>query len=263
MSPQDEHPNTKTHNIMTNVLELAPGNGHTFSDQTGKFPGTSSRGFKYIFVMYDYDGNSILTEPIKNRSEQELIRAFTKLHDFLVKRGCKPQFHKLDNECSQALQSALEANKVKFQMAPPHIHRTNAAERAIRTFKDHLLAGLASVDPNFPMYLWDRLLHQATITLNLLRPARLNPNLSAYAFSNGCFNYMSTLLAPPGIRVEIHEKPNNRPSFGYHSTSAFYLGPALNHYRCYRVFVPTTGQERIVDTIAFFQLVFECPPRRH
>ena len=165
----------------------------------------------------------------------------------------------MDNECSEALQQALTSNKVKFQLAPPHIHRTNAAERAIRTFKDHLLAGLASLDPNFPMHLWDRLLHQATLTLNLLRPARLNPKLSAYAFLNGAFNYMATPLAPPGIRVEIHEKPNNRPSFGYHSTSGYYIGPAINHYRCYRVYIPTTAHERIADTIAFFPARFRMP----
>ena len=109
------------------------------------------------------------------------------------------------------------------------------------------------------MHLWDRLLEQATITLNLLRPARLNPRLSAYAYLNGAFNYMSTPLAPPGIRVEIHEKPSHRPSFGYHSTSAFYIGPALSHYRCYTVYVPTTAHQRIADTIAFFPSRFRMP----
>ena len=56
----------RTGNFMCNVIELPTGN--TFSDQTGKFPCISSRGFKYIFVMYDYDSNSILSEPIKNRT---------------------------------------------------------------------------------------------------------------------------------------------------------------------------------------------------
>jgi hypothetical protein len=34
-------------------------NGHTYTDLTGHFPTTSSRGYKYILVLYDYDGNSI------------------------------------------------------------------------------------------------------------------------------------------------------------------------------------------------------------
>ena len=154
----------RTGNFMCNLISVPQ--GKTYSDQTGMFPCVSSRGFKYIFVMYDYDSNSILTEPIKNRNENELIRAFNKLHDYLTKHGCKPKFHKLDNECSIALQTALASKKVSFQLAPPYIHRQNAAERAIRTFKEHFLAGLASLDPNFPMHLWDRLLEQATLTLN-------------------------------------------------------------------------------------------------
>ena len=65
---------------------------------------------------------------------------------------------------------------------PPHIHRANAAERAIRTFKSRFLAGLSSCDPNFPVGEWDRLLDKAEMTLNLLRTSRCNPNLSAYAY---------------------------------------------------------------------------------
>ena len=41
------------------------------------------------------------------------------------------------------------------------MHRANAAERAIQTFKNNLKAGLASVDPAFPVAEWDRLLQQA------------------------------------------------------------------------------------------------------
>ena len=31
-----------------------------YSDQTGTFPYLSSRGFRYIMIMYDYDMNAIL-----------------------------------------------------------------------------------------------------------------------------------------------------------------------------------------------------------
>ena len=61
----------------------------------------------------------------------------------------------------------------------PHIHQRNTAERAIRTFKNHFIAGLYSTDPNFPTHLWDKLLLQAEITLNLLRQSRVHPHLSS------------------------------------------------------------------------------------
>ena len=49
------------------------------------------------------------------------------------------------------------------------MHWHNAAEWAIRTFKNHMMDGFATCDKNFPVAEWDRLLQQAEITLNLLR----------------------------------------------------------------------------------------------
>ena len=58
---------------------------------------------------------------------------------------------------------------VDFQLIPPSVHHQNAAERAISTFKNHFIAGLCSVDKDFPLHLWDCLLPQALLTLNILR----------------------------------------------------------------------------------------------
>ena len=99
---------------------------------------------------------------------------------------------------------------------PPHIHRRNSAERAIQTFKNHFIAGLASTDPNFPLSNWCHLLPQAELTLNLLRPSRLNPKLSAYAQLEGAFDFNHTPLAPPGTHVIVHEKPNQRCTWAPH-----------------------------------------------
>ena len=104
----------------------------------------------------------------------------------------------LDNECPGGLKTFLREASVKFQLVPPYLHHTNAAERAIQTYKDHLSAGLSSCDPNVPLHLWDRLIPHATLTLNLLRPSRLNPRLSAEAKLNGAFDFNRTPLAPPG-----------------------------------------------------------------
>ena len=55
------------------------------------------------------------------------------------------------------------------QLVPPHIHRRNAAERDVNTYKNHFIVALFTVDPLLPFYLWDRLLPQVTMTLNMLR----------------------------------------------------------------------------------------------
>ena len=140
---------------------------------------------------------------------------------------------------------------VTYQLVPPHIHRRNAAERAICTYKNHLIAGLYTCDPNFPSREWDRLLPQCDITINLLRSARRNPSLSAYAALLGNFDLNSTPMAPPGTKVIIHEKSNNRKSWAGHGTEAWYIGPSLEHYRCFKCYVPATFSERNADTVQF------------
>ena len=64
----------------------------------------------------------------------------------------------LDNEISNELKAALQKYSIAFQLVPPAQHRRNAAERAILTFKNHFLAGLASLHPDFPINEWDHLL---------------------------------------------------------------------------------------------------------
>jgi hypothetical protein len=241
-----------THLAFANIIDATQETGKMYSDITGRFPVQSSRGHKYIFVLYDYDSNAILVEPLKSRAAAEILRAFQVLYARLRQAGRQPQLYFLDNEASALLKSHLHDVQVHYQLVPPHIHRRNAAERAIRTFKNHFVAGLASTDTKFPLHLWDRLLPQAELTLNLLRPARVNPKLSAYALLHGNFNFDATPLAPPGTRVLIHEKPEVRTSWAPHGTDGWYLGPASEHYRCYRVYATATASERISDTVEFF-----------
>jgi hypothetical protein len=123
---------------------------------------------------------------------------------------------------------------ITVQLVPPGIHRANAAERAIRTFKNHIIAGLCSTDPDFPIQLWDRIIPQAILSLNLLRASRV---------------YNHTPIAPPGTHVLIHEKPGNRDTWAPHAIDAWYI--ALKHYRCYRTYVWETRSERTTDTLTW------------
>jgi len=43
--------------------------GQISTNLTGRFPVASSRGNKYLLVLYNYDSNSILTDAMKNRSD--------------------------------------------------------------------------------------------------------------------------------------------------------------------------------------------------
>jgi hypothetical protein len=124
---------------------------------------------------------------------------------------------------------------MSYQFVPPHCHCTNAAERAIRTFKEHFKAGLATVNPEFPAHLWDRLLSQAEITLSLLLSSRLHPQLSSATHYHGLIDYNKTAFGPPGCNIIAHEKLSQRRTWAAHGQPGWSLGPAMKHYRCQNV----------------------------
>ena len=161
----------------------------SYSDQTGRFPIPSSRGNHYIFILYHQDTNSIHAVALPNRTAASIRNAWESVHKTLVQQGHPPELHILDNECSQSLKDAFQKYNIQFQRVPPKEHRVNAAERAIRTFKNHFVSILCTVDPQFPLSEWDRLLPQSILTLNLLRSSRIHPSLSAHASLFGQFDF--------------------------------------------------------------------------
>jgi hypothetical protein len=247
---------TRTHDCF---VALLPPTGQIYTDQTGRFVCPSETGNNYIMVVYDYDSNAILAEPIPNRTKKSLLAAYTKLHSQLCDAGLRPQYQRLDNECSDIMKEFMKEQNIKYQLVPPGVHRRNAAERAIRTLKNHLIAGFCSLDENFPLSLWDKLLPHALMSLNMLRGSRINPKLSAYAQLHGAFDFNATPLAPPGIRVLIHEKPHQRKTWMPHAVDGWYIGPAMESYRCHRVWCWATKTERICDTLSWFPSKVQIP----
>ena len=141
---------------------------------------------------------------------------------------------------SIALKSYLCTSLDSFQFILPHLHRRNAAERAIRTFKNYLISILCSVHPNFLFYLWCKLLHQVEMTLNMVRPCWTNPKLSAHAALEGEYSYNHTSIAPLGAQVIVHDSPLVRTSWAPHGYYSWLISAALDYYRCFTVFNPKT-----------------------
>ena len=82
---QHAHP-FRSHQVFVQTVELT---GKVSTDQTGRFTVTSSRGSKYLMVLYDHDSNAIIPEPIKSRSESEIIRSHAVLHSKLTNWGLR------------------------------------------------------------------------------------------------------------------------------------------------------------------------------
>jgi hypothetical protein len=117
----------------------------------------------------------------EDQTKPSILKAYKMACELLTSRSLKPCLQKLDNEASTALQHYMASVDVDFQLVPPHVHHRNTAKRAIQKLRNHFIAGLCSTNPFFPLRLWDRLLPQALLTLNLLCGSRINPNLSAHA----------------------------------------------------------------------------------
>eukprot|EP00804_Cyclotella_cryptica_P015967 CCRYP_004129-RA/>CCRYP_004129-RA protein AED:0.18 eAED:0.18 QI:0/0/0/1/0/0/2/0/948 len=226
-------------------------NNTLYTDQTGKFPHVSSRGYRYQMILYHVASNSIWVEPTKNRTEGELILARSRA--LLRMKACNitPQHQVLDNEISAAYREAITTSAMTYQLVPPDDHRRNIAEKAIQTWKDHFVSALSGTADNFPLHLWCQLIPQMERQLNLLRQSNNNPKISSYAHLYGHHDYNSQPFVPIGMEALVHDKPHRRKSFAQHCTKGFVLGTSPEHYRCWTVWTPVSQSTRISATVFF------------
>ena len=230
-----------------------------YFDATGKFPFDALDGSKYILIaVYK---NYIHVETLADRSAPSYVKAYRATFDFFKSRGHTLSVARLDNETSTLLETFFkEEVKVSFQFISAGTHRANKAERAIQSFKNHFIACLASVDSTFPMEYWPSLLEQAEITINILRPFADNSNMSAYeGIFKDKYDFLAHPLAPPGTRVVVYDPADNRSSWALHGVAGYYLGPALNHYREMRCYIPSTNGIRISNQCDFFPAKVKLP----
>ena len=212
---QGSPPREKKKDVMVKIYDLQEDFADLiYTDQTGRFPTRSSRGNQYIMVLAEIDSDSILVEPMKNRTAGEMVKTYQCLIDRLKDCGITPKHHVLDNECSAEFKQAIRANNMTYELTSADDHSRNIAEKAIKTFKDHFIAIMWGTDDVFLMHLWDRLLPQAEMTLNMFRPSRLVPAISAHAHLHGQHDYAYQPLAPMGCVVELRVTPNKRGGMG-------------------------------------------------
>ncbi len=89
-----------------------------------------------------------------------------------------------------------------MELAPPGCHRRNAAKVAIHNFKAHFLSVLAGVANDFPpRILWDWLLPQTKIMINLIQQSNATLNILSYVHLSGPFDCNKMPLAPMGCEA--------------------------------------------------------------
>jgi hypothetical protein len=210
----------KMHDIYIKIYNIS---NTMHSNQTGCFPATLSISNQYIMVLVEVDRNYIDAEPMKNRSAGSMIKAYLTLWKQLTETGSvKPTTHILDNKASAELNKAIK-KYCTSQLVPPDNHRRNLAERAIQTFKNHFKAIIAGVDDSFPMKLWDKLLPQTVLTLNLLGQSNFAPTVSAYQYVRRNFDYNKMPIAPMGCAVQLHKRYERQGTWAENTTDEWYI----------------------------------------
>lgn len=100
-----------------------------FTDQTGKFPVTSSRSNKYLMVAVEVNGNYINGEPMKSQEAKSLVQFYQAIMDrWSATKVIAPNRHVLDNKCPKELKQAITANDCNIELTPPDMHRCNIDE---------------------------------------------------------------------------------------------------------------------------------------
>jgi hypothetical protein len=184
-------------------------------DATGRFPIPSLARNEY--QLLSVFNNYIHIEPLRSRNHSDYIIAYDNTIKFWAAHGFRPKLLRLDNETSIQLEQFLDQQCISHQYFPTGQHRSNRAERAIRTWKNHFLSVLSTVATKFPLQLWDKLIPQAELTLNCLLPWSPNPSISSYHGLNGSpFDFRAHPIAPAGTAILIHDKPDVRKSWAPH-----------------------------------------------
>ena len=89
------------------IDKLSTIDGTCAADFPGRYPITSRRGHKYVYVLVRLDTNNVFFRPLKSRKSLDEVPAFESCVAELTKGGFNPRVICLDNEVSGALITAI------------------------------------------------------------------------------------------------------------------------------------------------------------
>ena len=168
-----------------------------YSDQTGRFPITSNRGNSLVAIFYAVNVNDTKSYPLKSRDRSQLLQAYEGVYAYLRMRGYRRKLHNINNEPFNDVKAFISKQQALVQYSPVDNHRTNIAERSIRTWKCHFGSMRAGTPPTFPLANCCRMMEQCDATLNMLRPCTINPLLSAFEAMEGRYSLASLCPSVP------------------------------------------------------------------
>ena len=222
-----------------------------YTNQTGAFPVTCKKGNKYIMILCKIDNNVIMSEAMQNRSSGKIVRTYLVLMQQIKAAEIRPNNHVLDNECSTEFKKAIKEQYLEHELVPNGQHRRNLAERALQTWKAHTIGSIRGVADTFLLGLWDEILPQLDMQVNILRFSNIHPKVYSWTVLNGAHNFNRHPLAPLGVEIQMLENPDKRKTWGVRINTGYYVGTSLEHYRHYWGCMKETKKIRVSDTVSF------------
>jgi hypothetical protein len=128
---------------------------------------------------------------------------------------------------------------------------TQCSQGGHTQLQSHFLSVLAGVADNFLPSLWDRLLPQTKITINLIQKSNATPKVLAYAHLSGPFDYNKMPLAPMGSEAQVHEETDKCSTWAFHSVDGWYLFTSPKHYRTHNCHIKHTKSKQLSNTVQF------------
>jgi len=229
-----------------------------FADAAGRYPIPSFDGDEYMLIVVFK--NYIHVETMRDRSSSSYVKAYRRAIEFYRSRNQKVVSLVLDNEVSAALLDLFTTLNITFQMVPPGNKRSNKAERAIQSWRNHFLSTMGTVSSECPHYIWSRFIEQMELTLSHLRPFEDNRNISSFEGIHGRkYDFAAHPIAICGTPVYIYESSETRAAWSTHGVPGFYLGPVVDGYRTFNCWVTFTQSERRSDSVHFFPAPYRLP----
>jgi hypothetical protein len=99
-----------------------------------------------------------------------------------------------------------------------------------------------------------------------LRASRIDPTKLAYKILNGPYDWNRYPLAPAGCKAVVYEDGDTRGLWASRGVDAFYLGPAMDNYRCDHYYIPETQAYRLSGLSELFPQHCQLPsltPHQH
>jgi hypothetical protein len=127
-------------------IKTAPKSRILRVDYTGQLPTACTSGVQYFQIACW--GHYIDIQPLTSLRAAQKTQAFKASVNFFRKQGIILDTLRMDNQRSFDLIETARCLKLEIEFISPEVKRSNLAERAIRTAKNHIIATRAGFHPD-------------------------------------------------------------------------------------------------------------------